>query len=82
MKGSLRRVKNRVLECILTKMEASTKETSQMIVDKVQDKLPILQDKALKVNLQMIYWKKALLLKKVGILLATLKIVNLMGFVQ
>lgn len=63
-------------------MEASTKETSQMIVDKVQDKLPILQDKALKVNLQMIYWKKALLLKKVGILLATLKIVNLMGFVQ
>lgn len=82
MKGSLRRVKNRILECILTKMEASTKETSQMIVDKVQDKLPILQDKALKVNLQMIYWKKALLLKKVGILLATLKIVNLMGFVQ
>lgn len=55
MKGSLRRVKNRVLECILTKMEASTKETSQMIVDKVQDKLPILQDKVLKVNLQMIY---------------------------
>lgn len=82
MKGSLRRVKNRVLECILTKMEASTKETSQMIVDKVQDKLSILQDKALKVNLQMIYWKKAFLLKKVGILLATLKIVNLMGFVQ
>lgn len=44
-KDSLLKGGSRVTECIHIKMEASIKETSQMIVDRVQDKLLIHQDK-------------------------------------
>ena len=66
-KGSLLKVRSRVMECIHIKMEASIKETSQMIADKGQDKSLIHQDKVSKVNLVMMSQKRVLFIKKIGI---------------
>lgn len=66
-KDSLLKGRSRVTECIHIKMEASIKETSQMIVDRVQDKLLIHQDKVSKVNLVTMNLERALFIKKTGI---------------